>query len=106
VPEIYRARMSKTSITEEHEEPTIASALAVSPRFGVKPTESKKILSEVFSVVSTKPTNGRQLRHKAATLDACASALANQLMDEVPQLYSKSLHWWGIGDAVCGRTWA
>ena len=90
VPEMDRVRMSKTAITEDQEEPTIASALAAAPRFGLKPTETKKILREVFSVVSTWRKTGRKLRLKAATLEAYASAFEHPLMDEVQQLLSKS----------------
>jgi serine/threonine-protein kinase HipA len=82
VPEIDRARMNKTSISEEQAEPTISGALASSERFGVNPTESKKILREVFDAVSKWRKVGRQLRLKATTLDAYASAFENPLMDE------------------------
>jgi serine/threonine-protein kinase HipA len=89
VPEVDRVRMSKTAITEDQEEPTIASALAAAPRFGLKATESKKILREVFTVVSGWRKTGRQLRLKASTLDTYASAFEHPLMNEARQLLGK-----------------
>ena len=81
--------MSKTAITEDQEEPTIASALAAAPRFGLKVTESKKILREIFAAVSGWRKTGRQLRLKASTLDAYASAFEHSLMDEARRLLGK-----------------
>ena len=89
VAEIDRARVSKTAITEDQEEPTIASALAAAPRFGLKVTESKKILREVFTAVSGWRKTGRQLRIKASTLDTYASAFEHPLMDETRRLLGK-----------------
>ena len=89
VPEMDRVRMSKTAITEDQDEPTIASALAAAPRFGLKATESKKILREVFAEASGWRKTGRQLRLKASTLDTYASAFEHPLMDEARQLLGK-----------------
>ena len=89
VPEMDRARVSKTAITESQEEPTIAGALAAATRFGLKTTESKKILREVFTAVSGWRKTGRQLRIKASTLDAYASAFDHPLMDELRNLTGK-----------------
>ena len=89
VPEIDRARMNKTAITEDQEDPTIASALAAVPRFGIKATEAKKILRKVFTVVSNWRKTGRQLRLKASTLNAYASAFEHPLIDEARQLLGK-----------------
>jgi serine/threonine-protein kinase HipA len=89
VPEIDRVRMSKTAITEDQDEPTIASALAAAPRFGLKATESKKILREIFTAVSGWRKTGRQLHLKASTLDAYASAFEHSLMDEAKRLLGK-----------------
>ena len=86
VPEMDRARVSKTAITESQEEPTIAGALAAATRFGLKTTESKKILREVFTAVSGWCKTGKQLRIKASTLDAYASAFDHPLMDELRNL--------------------
>jgi len=86
VPEMDRARVSKTAITESQEEPTIAGALAAATRFGLKTTESKKILREVFTAVSGWRKTGKQLRIKASTLDAYASAFDHPLMDELRNL--------------------
>lgn len=83
---IDRVRGSKTAITEDQEEPTIAGALAAAERFGLKARESKKILCEVFKAVSDWRKTGRQLRLKAPTLDTYASAFEHSLMDEARQL--------------------
>ena len=89
VPEMDRGRMSKTAITEDQEEPTIASALAAAPRFGLKASEAKQILRVMFTSVSGWRKTGRQLRLKAATLDAYASAFEHSLMDEARRLFGK-----------------
>ena len=81
--------MSKTAITEDQVEPTIAVALAAAGRFGLKTAESKKILREVFAAVSGWRKTGRQLRLKATTLDAYASAFEHPLMDETGLLLGK-----------------
>jgi serine/threonine-protein kinase HipA len=89
VPEMDRARMSKTCISEDQAEPTIAGALAAGERFGLKAADSKKILGEVFAVVSDWHKTGRQLRFKTSTLDAYTSAFENPLMDEARRLLGK-----------------
>ena len=89
VPKIDRARMSKTAITEDQAEPTMAGALAAAERFGLKTAESKKILRKVFTAVSGWRKTGRQLRLKASTLDTYASAFEHPLMDEARRLLGK-----------------
>ena len=89
VPEIDRARVSKTPLSEEHEEPSIAAALAVAARFGLKAPAAKGILREVFTAVSAWRPTGRRLRLKAATLEAYASAFEHELMDEARRLLAK-----------------
>jgi serine/threonine-protein kinase HipA len=89
VPEVDRIHTSKTAITEGQEEPTMAGALAAASRFGLKPSESKKILDEVFTAVSAWRKIGRQLRLKTGTLDTYASAFEHPLMDETRRLLSK-----------------
>jgi serine/threonine-protein kinase HipA len=89
VPEMDRVRMSKTAISEDQQEPTIAGALATAPRFGLKATEAKKILREVFRAVSGWRKTGRQLRVKASTLNIYASAFEHQHMDEARQLIGR-----------------
>src|SRR5206468_6778630 len=86
VPEVDRARMNKTAIAEDQEEPTIEGALAAAPRFGLRTIEAKKILREVFTVVSSWRNTARRLRLKALTLDAYASAFEHPLIDEARQL--------------------
>ena len=89
VPEIDRVRVSKTPISEEHEEPSVAGALAVAGRFGIKAAAAKSILREVFTAVSAWRRTGRRLRLKSATLDAYASAFEHELMDEARTLLAK-----------------
>jgi serine/threonine-protein kinase HipA len=86
VPEMDRARMNETSITEEAEAPTIAAALAAAPRFGLDSVEAERILKEVHSVASAWRTTGRRLRIRAGTLDAYASAFEQSLMEEAGRL--------------------
>jgi len=82
VPEIDRTQTPKTAISENQEDPSIAHALEVAPRFGLKAAEAKIILREVFAAVSGWRKTGRQLRLKASTLDAYSSAFDHPLMDE------------------------
>jgi serine/threonine-protein kinase HipA len=89
VPEMDRTRTTKTAITEDQAEPTIAGALAAAGRFGLKAAESNRILREVFAAVSGWRKTGRQLRLKASTLDANASAFEHPLMDETRGLIGK-----------------
>jgi serine/threonine-protein kinase HipA len=89
VPQINRVRVSKTPISEEHEESSIRAALAVVPRFGLKASAAKSILREVFTALSAWRRTGRRLRLKAATLDAYASAFEHELMDEARSLLAK-----------------
>jgi len=86
VPEMDRARMTKTSIAEEAEPPTIAAALAAAPRFGLDSVKAKRILKEVYSVASAWRKTGRRLRIRAGTLDAYASAFEQSLMEEAGRL--------------------
>ncbi len=86
VPEMERVSMSKTAITENQEEPTMAGALAAAPRFGLKVLEAKQILQEVLKSVGGWRETGRQLRLKAATLDTYVSAFDHELMGEAKSL--------------------
>ena len=86
VPEIDRRQTPKTAITEDQEEPSIAAALEASPRFGLKTAKAKTILREVLAAVADWRKTGRQLRIKAATLDAYASAFDHPIMDEARKL--------------------
>ena len=86
VPEIDRAGMPKTAITEDQGMPSIAAALDAASRFGLKTTEAKAILREVIAAVSDWRKIGRQLHIKAKTLDAYASAFDHPLMEEARQL--------------------
>lgn len=86
VPEIDRIRLSKTAVTEDQEEPTLATALAAAPRFGLGASEAKQILRMVFTAVSGWRKTGRQLHLKASTLDAYGSAFDHPLMAEAKSL--------------------
>ena len=86
VPEIDRTRVNKTPTIEGGEEPTIAAALEAAPRFGLKPRAAKAILRKVFAAVSGWRKTGRQLRIKASTLDAYATAFEHPLMEEAQKL--------------------
>lgn len=89
VPEMDRARINKTPITEENEEPSIEVALSAASRFGLKAPEAKTILHEVFTAASVWRNAGKQLRIKATTLDAYASAFENPNMQEAAVLLGK-----------------
>ena len=86
VPEIDRARVSTTPISEGHADPSIAGALEVAARFGLKPAAAKTILREVFTAISDWRRLGAKLRCKAATLDDYASAFEHELMEEARRL--------------------
>jgi serine/threonine-protein kinase HipA len=89
VPGIDRVRVNKTPISEEEEAPSIAEALAVAGRFGLKAPAAKTILHEVFTATSAWRRTGARLRLKGATLDAYASAFDHELMDEARSLLGK-----------------
>lgn len=89
VPEVDRVHINKTAITEDQNEPSVANALAAAPRFGLRATESKKFLREVFTVVSGWRKTGKQLHLKASVLDAYASAFEHPLTDEARRLTNK-----------------
>jgi len=86
VPEIERTQTPMTAITEYQEDPTIAAALDAAPRFGLKSAEAKQILREVLVAVADWRKVGKQLRLKAATLDAYATAFDHPLLEEAGSL--------------------
>lgn len=88
VPEIDRALLPKTPISEEPGDPSIATALVVAPRFALKPSQFKSILKNVVAVLADWRKTGRQLRLKAATLNAYASAFEHRLMDEAREQFT------------------
>ena len=89
VPEIDRVRTSQTPISEEREEASIAEALAVAGRFGIKGPAARTILLEVFTAVAGWRRTARRLRLKRATVEAYASAFEHELMDEARRLLAK-----------------
>jgi len=86
VPEIERAQTPKTAITEDQEEPTIASALAAAPRFGMKPAEARTSLLKIHRAVSRWQSTGKRLRIAPNTLEPYATAFEHPLMDEAGRL--------------------
>ncbi len=86
VPEIERAQMPKTSISEEASDSSIEAALEAAPRFGLTPSAAKAIVREVHAVVADWRKAARKLRIPARTLDAYASAFEHPLMDEAAKL--------------------
>lgn len=86
VPEIERAQMPKTSISEDGSPSSIAAALAAAPRFGLKPAAAKAIVREVHAAVADWRKVAKKLRIPARTLGAYASAFEHPLMDEAAKL--------------------
>jgi hypothetical protein len=86
VPEIDRAKVPQTAIAENLDEPSIAGALAAAPRFGLDAREAKSVLREVVRAVAKWREIGRQLRLKAPTLNAYATAFEHTLSDEAARL--------------------
>lgn len=86
VPEIDWSDVNKTPITEDQEQPSITSALQVAPRFGLKLSEAKDILHEVFSAVSGWKDVGRALKLKRQDLESYATAFDQPFMREAKDL--------------------
>jgi serine/threonine-protein kinase HipA len=86
VPEIERAQMPKTAISEDNAESSIAAALDAAPRFGLKLAAAKTIVREVHAAVAGWRTVAKTLRIPARTLDAYASAFKHPLTDEAAKL--------------------
>jgi serine/threonine-protein kinase HipA len=82
IPEIERASISKTSITEDGEEPSMAVAIEAAPRFGLKTAEAKAILRELLAAVRQWKKVGQSLHLKVATLNPYASAFENECLKE------------------------
>ena len=59
---------SKTPISEEREEASVAGALAVAGRFGINGPAAKGILREVFTAVAGWRRTTKRLRLKRATM--------------------------------------
>ncbi len=86
VPQIDQSSTPQTSISETYEISSLAGALNYAGRFGIGEREAKAILRQTVEAVQAWRTTGRQLRIKAATLDAYASAFEHGLLDEARQL--------------------
>ena len=52
VPEIERAQIPKTAISEDQPPPTIEAALQAAPRFGLKTPTAKAIVADVHAAVA------------------------------------------------------
>jgi serine/threonine-protein kinase HipA len=92
VPEIERAGMNQTPVSDEHGDSGIAVALEVASRLGLKPPMARKVLGEVFAAVRGWSDTGKALRLKAGTLNADASAFENPLMEEAARLLKPALN--------------
>lgn len=86
VPEIDRARMPKTAVTEEQETPSIAVALEAAPRFGLRAVEATAILREVLAVVVDWRKMARRLQLSAGSVAAYASAFEHSFLEEARRL--------------------
>lgn len=82
VPEIERAQMPKTAISEDNTDTSIEAALDAAPRFGLKPNAAKTVLREVHAVVADWRKVAKKLRIPASVLHTYASAFENPLMEE------------------------
>lgn len=87
VPEIERAQMPKTSISEDSADSSIEAAMEAAPRFGLKPAAAKAIVREVHAVVTSWRKTAKKLRIPARALGAYASAFEHPLMDEAAKLH-------------------
>ncbi len=87
VPEIERAQMPKTAISEDNSDSSIEAALEAAPRFGLKPAAAKAIVREVHAVVADWRKAAKKLRIPARTLNAYSSAFEHPLMDEAAKLH-------------------
>lgn len=85
-PEIDRTRTNKMPISDDLAEASMAGALEVANRFGLRAVEAKAILRKVFDATQKWREVGRSLRIKAATLDAYASAFENEAATEARKL--------------------
>lgn len=86
VPEIERAQMPKTAISEETSDSSIEAALDAAPRFGLKSGAAKTILREVHVAVADWRKIAKKLRIPASTLNAYASAFEHPLTDEARKI--------------------
>jgi serine/threonine-protein kinase HipA len=81
-PEIDRARVNKTPLSEESGEPSLAGVLEAAARFGIKPSAARAVLNEVTRAVSSWRATAKALRIKATVLAPYESAFENTLMEE------------------------
>ncbi|MEZ0387043.1 MAG: type II toxin-antitoxin system HipA family toxin [Verrucomicrobium sp.] len=86
VPEIDRVHTAQTPISDDGDEASIAAALNVASRFGLRKEEAKAILKEILATVKTWRTVGRKMKLKAGILDAYETAFEHELIFEAEQL--------------------
>lgn len=82
VPEIDRTRGNKMPLSEDAPEPSVAAALDVAPRFGIRSGEATKVLRQVFNAVSKWRETARSLNITAATLAPYETAFEHEIMEE------------------------
>jgi serine/threonine-protein kinase HipA len=85
VPEIERAGINKTSISEDGNDPSIELAIKASPRFGLKADEAVGILREMMIVLQNWRKHGQRLHLSASQLNAYASAFENDFVVEAQE---------------------
>lgn len=86
VPEIDRSDANKTPMSEDEEPLSIANALQVSPRFGLKPGGAKDILHEVFAALRGWKNVARRLKLKPQIIESYSSAFEQPFMREAAGL--------------------
>ena len=86
VPEIERARTTKTAITEDQGEPTIAAALDAAARFGIKSADARADLRRIYRATSNWRKVGQRLRIDGKVLAPYVTAFEHALADEAGRL--------------------
>lgn len=82
VPEIERAQIPKTAISEDQPPPTIEAALQAAPRFGLKTTTANAIVADVHAAIADWRKTAKKLRLPARTLETYTTAFDHPLMQE------------------------
>jgi serine/threonine-protein kinase HipA len=89
VPEIDRVHMWKTPISEGAPEPSVAGALEVASRFGLKAADARGILLDVFNTVTIWRKIAGKLGMRGSAIETYSSAFENKLVDEARMLLKK-----------------
>jgi serine/threonine-protein kinase HipA len=88
-PEVDRSDINKTPISEDQTELSVAGALKVAPRFGLKLDKARNILDEVLSAVSQWEDVACRLKFKNSISESYSSAFIHPLVDEAKKLLGK-----------------